>query len=75
MTILPFVRIGAGALIGAGSVVARDIPAGVVAFGNPAVPHRSVAELPDIDERVVLDAMSASPYHLVDGRAGKGARP
>ena len=53
VTILPFVRIGAGALIGAGSVVTRDIPAAVVAFGNPAVPRRAVAELPDIDERVV----------------------
>ena len=52
VTILPFVRIGAGALIGAGSVVTRDIPAAVVAFGNPAVPRRAVAELPDIDERV-----------------------
>jgi serine acetyltransferase len=75
VTILPFVRIGAGALIGAGSVVTRDIPAAVVAFGNPAVPHRSVAELPDIDARVVLDTMSASPYHLVEGSPGKGARP
>ena len=53
VTILPFVRIGAGALIGAGAVVTRDIPAAVVAFGNPAVPRRKVADLPDIDERVV----------------------
>ncbi len=34
--ILPGVSIGDGALIGAGSVVTRDIPAGAVAFGNPA---------------------------------------
>jgi acetyltransferase-like isoleucine patch superfamily enzyme len=72
VTILPFVRIGAGALIGAGSVVTRDIPAAVVAFGNPAVPHRAVADLPDIDGRVVMDSVSASPYHLADDRAGKG---
>ena len=69
VTILPFVRIGAGALIGAGSVVTRDIPAGVVAFGNPAVPRRTVAELPGIDGRVVMDMMSASSYHLADGDA------
>ena len=69
VTILPFVRIGAGALIGAGSVVTRDIPAGVVAFGNPAVPRRTVAELPGIDGRVVMDMMSASSYHLADGAA------
>jgi acetyltransferase-like isoleucine patch superfamily enzyme len=75
VTILPFVRIGAGALIGAGSVVTRDIPAAVVAFGNPAVPHRTVTELPDIDGRVVMDTGSASPYHLADGGAGKGTLP
>jgi acetyltransferase-like isoleucine patch superfamily enzyme len=70
-TILPFVRIGAGALIGAGSVVTRDIPPAVVAFGNPAVPHRMVADLPDIGGRVAGDPASASPYHLADGSAGK----
>lgn len=52
VTILPYVRIGAGALIGAGSVVSRDIPAGMVAFGNPAKPRRPVEELPDIAARV-----------------------
>jgi acetyltransferase-like isoleucine patch superfamily enzyme len=75
VTILPFVRIGAGALIGAGSVVARDIPAAVVAFGNPAVPRRTVTELPDIDGRVVMDTASASRYRLADGGAGKGTSP
>lgn len=33
--ILPGVRIGARAVIGAGSVVTRDVPAGVFAAGNP----------------------------------------
>jgi acetyltransferase-like isoleucine patch superfamily enzyme len=75
VTILPFVRIGAGALIGAGSVVTRDIPPAVVAFGNPAVPHRMVADLPDIDGRVVLDMASASPYHLADGVVEKETLP
>jgi acetyltransferase-like isoleucine patch superfamily enzyme len=75
VTILPFVRIGAGALIGAGSVVTRDIPAAVVAFGNPAVPRRPVAELPDIDGRVVMDTLSASPYHLANGAQGRGSLP
>ncbi len=35
-TILPGVTIGANAMIGAGSVVTRDVPAGVLVFGNPA---------------------------------------
>ncbi len=34
--ILPGVCIGDDALIGAGSVVTRDVPAGATAFGNPA---------------------------------------
>ena len=34
--ILPGVSIGDDALIGAASVVTRDVPAGATAFGNPA---------------------------------------
>jgi acetyltransferase-like isoleucine patch superfamily enzyme len=62
VTILPFVRIGAGAIIGSGSVVARDVPAGLVAYGNPAVPRRRVADLPGIEERVAaMDGIEARP--------------
>ena len=35
-TILPGVSIGEGALVGAGSVVVHDVPAGAVVAGNPA---------------------------------------
>jgi maltose O-acetyltransferase len=34
--VLPGVTIGDDAIIGAGSVVSRDVPAGATAFGNPA---------------------------------------
>jgi acetyltransferase-like isoleucine patch superfamily enzyme len=51
-TILPYVTIGHGAIIGAGAVVTRDIPAGTVAYGNPAVPSRHVDELGDVAGRV-----------------------
>jgi acetyltransferase-like isoleucine patch superfamily enzyme len=44
-TVLPFVRIGDDAMIGAGSVVTRDVPAGYLAFGNPAACVRRVDEL------------------------------
>ena len=42
--ILPGVSIGARAVIGAGSVVTRDIPAGVFAAGNPCRVIREIAE-------------------------------
>lgn len=38
------VRIGKGAVIGAGSVVVKDIPAGFIAYGNPCVPRRKITE-------------------------------
>ena len=35
-TILPGIRIGRGAMIGAGAVVVRDVPANAIVVGNPA---------------------------------------
>lgn len=35
-TILPGLRIGAGAMVGAGAVVTRDVPPGATVVGNPA---------------------------------------
>ena len=75
VTVLPFVRIGAGALIGAGSVVTPDIPDAVVAFGNPAVVRRKVAELPVMETRVVADSGLVSSYRLSSGRDAKEALP
>ena len=45
-TILPGVLIGAHALVGAGSVVTKDVPEGVVVVGNPAKRLKPIAELP-----------------------------
>lgn len=44
-TILPGVTIGVNALIGAGSVVTKDVPDNMVATGNPARIVKSVFEL------------------------------
>ena len=42
--ILPGVTIGDDSVIGAGSVVTKDIPAGVVAVGNPCRVLREINE-------------------------------
>ena len=41
-TVLPGVRIGAGSLVGAGSVVTRDVPPGVIVVGVPAKVIREI---------------------------------
>jgi acetyltransferase-like isoleucine patch superfamily enzyme len=74
VTILPFVRLGPGCLVGAGSVVVRDIPAGAVAYGNPAVVRGEVGELAPIGSRVEAVSGSASRYRFESG-ARTGGRP
>jgi acetyltransferase-like isoleucine patch superfamily enzyme len=54
VTVLPFVTIGSGALIGAGSVVTRDIPPDVIAFGCPAVVVRATGEAGAVMDRIEL---------------------
>lgn len=41
-TVLPGVTIGANALVGAGSLVSKDVPAGKVAYGHPAEQRRTI---------------------------------
>lgn len=36
--VIPGIKIGKWCTIGAGSVVIRDIPDGVTAYGNPCIP-------------------------------------
>ena len=45
VTVLPGVEIGRDTLVGSGSVVTRNLPAGVVAIGNPARVVSTVKEL------------------------------
>jgi len=42
--VLPGVTIGNNTVIGAGSIVSRDIPEGVVAVGNPCKVLREITE-------------------------------
>ena len=63
VTILPGVTIGDHSIIGAGSVVTKDIPPNVIAFGHPAEVHREITEEDEIfydhgkriSEHIVLD--------------------
>ncbi|MDA3850448.1 MAG: acyltransferase [Spirochaetaceae bacterium] len=49
-TLLPGVYIGEKSLIGAGSLVSKDIPSGVLAFGTPA---KVIKSIDNIDEYTV----------------------
>ena len=42
--LLPGVRVGDGTVIGAGSVVTKDLPSGVVAVGNPCRVLREIGQ-------------------------------
>lgn len=44
VTVMPGVTIGDNSVIGAGSVVTKDIPSNVVAFGNPCKVYREIGE-------------------------------
>jgi acetyltransferase-like isoleucine patch superfamily enzyme len=46
-TILGGVTIGAYVMIGAGSVVTKDIPDGELWYGNPAMPHGIAPKIPE----------------------------
>jgi acetyltransferase-like isoleucine patch superfamily enzyme len=46
VTILPGVEVGENALVGAGSVVVRDVPPGAVVVGNPAKIIKNIIDLP-----------------------------
>jgi len=44
-TLLPNVNVGKNSLVGAGSVVTKDVPENIVVVGNPAKPLKSVDDL------------------------------
>jgi len=50
-TILPGVRVGQNALVGAGSVVTKNVPSGAVVAGNPAKIIKMIAGLPYGDDK------------------------
>ena len=54
--VLKGVTIGRGSVIGAGSVVPRDVPAGVIAAGNPARVVRELTSQPAHSPLVAREA-------------------
>lgn len=50
VSVMPGVSIGEGCVIGAGSLVTKDIPAGHVAMGSPCRPVRPITDEDRIDE-------------------------
>lgn len=76
-TLLSHIVIGEYSLIGAGSVVTRDIPSGVLAYGNPAkvvkpidslrcplgIVDRPYVEGRDVQTRERLGIQASSPTH------------
>jgi acetyltransferase-like isoleucine patch superfamily enzyme len=70
-TILPYVTIGEGAIIGAGAVVTRDIPGRVVAYGSPATPRTTVDRLMDIRARVEEAGTQGRRYRFKSAQTTK----
>lgn len=58
VTVLGGVTIGEGSIVGGGSVVTKDIPAGVVAVGNPC---RVLREINENDKWDLPEGMSMTP--------------
>ena len=70
VTLLPHITVGEGALVGAGSVVTRDIPPYALAYGNPARPAGTVDELPcpfELVERAYVDGLDVKARQAAAG--------
>ena len=61
--IMPNVRIGENSIIGAGSIVTKDIPANVVAAGNPAKIICTYEEFKAKNEQLIKEVPVFDVYH------------
>lgn len=59
--LLPGARVGAGSIIGSGSIVTGEIPPGVVAVGVPAKPVKSVEEYIQGKRHLWIDTRGLTP--------------
>ena len=67
-TLLPFITIGEGSVVGGGSVVTRDVPPRSVIYGNPARVARSV------DSIRCISGLTDKPYGKHPIWGGSGSR-
>jgi len=65
--VLPGVTIGPNAIVGAGSVVTKDIPEGVIAVGNPAKP---IGKTYDLVEKLEKQTKELPWAELIQQREG-----
>ena len=54
VTVLAGARIGSGCVVGAGSVVTKDIPDGYLAYGNPCRPISKITEKDSVESKPEL---------------------
>lgn len=63
-TVIGGVTIGDNVVIGAGSVVTKDIPEGYLAYGNPARPVRPITEADSKKHLILPEDMEHFTYNL-----------
>jgi len=64
VTVLGGVCIGNNVVIGAGSVVTKDIPEGYIAFGNPCQPIRRITESDSKKNLILSEDMEYFKYNV-----------
>jgi acetyltransferase-like isoleucine patch superfamily enzyme len=66
--LMPGIQVGTSALVGAGSVVYRDVPEGIAVAGNPA---RRIAQIDEIRDAATLEAAYPWPKRFDRGMPWK----
>ena len=69
--ILPNVKVGTNSIIGAGSVVTKDVPSEMIAAGNPAKPITSVNEYISKMKAIAVSKKVFSEEYFIDKLDGQ----